>query len=484
VAPHGDVRDRDAERAGGRRAAARPAAGGAGLTADDDGGTDTTSGTLSPEERTARRWRRFVVDTTAFRVSHDFRLLLVGGVVNRVGSQLTLVALPTQMYLLTGSPLLVGLLGLVEFVPFAVLSLFGGAVADRYDRRYVLATAQAAMAVTTAGLAAVTFTGHTTAAVLFAFAAVAGAGSAFDGPVRTALEIQVIPREHIRSAVSLGYGVSQVSQIAGPAIGGLLIAWLGFGWAYALDAVSFLALVVAALRIRHRAPGDRTAHEPVLRSIVAGLRFALGERALFGSFVIDIVAMTFGMPKALFPILSLTVFDAGVAGTGFLLSALAAGAMVAALTSGWLTHVRRLGRIVVVAVVVWGLAVAVAGVVGTFAAALVCFAIAGAADSVSAVCRSTILQVVTTEEMRGRMSALFMLVVGGGPYVGDVESGAAAALLGVRPAVVSGGLLSSVGAVLVAVLCPQLYRFDSDDYRHPPEPGDGGGGAGYPTGSG
>jgi len=398
-------------------------------------------------------------------VSRDFRLLLVGGVVNRVGSQLTLVALPTQMYLLTESPLLVGLIGFVEFVPFALLSLFGGAVADRYDRRWVLAVSQAAMALTTAGLAAVTFTGATTAAVLFAFAAAAGAATAFDGPVRTALEIQVIPREHIRSAVSLGYGVSQVSNVAGPAVGGLVVAWLGFAWAYAVDAVTFLALIVAALLIRHRAPGDRTAHEPVLRSIAAGLRFAVAERALLGSFVIDIVAMTFGMPKALFPVLSLTVFDAGVEGTGFLLSALAAGALVAAMTSGWLTGVRRLGRIVVAAVVVWGLAVAVAGLVGTFAAALVCFAVAGAADSVSAVCRSTILQTVTTDEMRGRMSALFMLVVGGGPYVGDVESGAAAALFGVRPAVVSGGILSSVGAVLVALLCPQLYRFDSDDHR-------------------
>jgi MFS family permease len=375
------------------------------------------------------------------------------------------------MYLLTESPLLVGLIGLVEFVPFALLSLFGGAVADRYDRRWVLAISQAAMALTTAGLAAVTFAGATTPAVLFAFAAATGAATAFDGPVRTALEIQVIPREHIRSAVSLGYGLSQVSSVAGPAVGGLVIAWLGFGWAYAVDAVTFLALIAAALLIRHRAPGDRTAHEPVLRSIAAGLRFAVAERALLGSFVIDIVAMTFGMPKALFPVLSLAVFDAGVEGTGFLLSALAAGALVAAMTSGWLTGVRRLGRIVVAAVVVWGLAVAVAGVVGTFAAALVCFAVAGAADSVSAVCRSTILQTVTTDEMRGRMSALFMLVVGGGPYVGDLESGAAAAAVGVRPAVVSGGVLSSVGAVLVAVLCPQLWRFDSDAYRPLVAPG-------------
>lgn len=409
-------------------------------------------------------WRRFVVDTSAFRVSRDFRLLLVGGVVNRVGSQLTLVALPTQMYLLTHSPLLVGLIGLVEFAPFALLSLFGGALADRYDRRYVLAVSQTAMAATTGGLAAVTATGHAGAGVLFGFAALTGAASAFDGPVRQALEVQVIPREHLRSAVSLGYGVAQVSVVAGPAAGGLLVAWLGFAWAYAVDAVTFLALVAAALLIRHRAPGD-AGHEPVLRSIVEGLRFAYRERALFGSFVIDVVAMTFGMPKALFPVLSLTVFDAGVEGTGFLLSALAAGALVAAMTSGWLTGVRRLGRVVVAAVVVWGLAVTAAGVMGTFAGALVCFAVAGAADSVSAVCRSTMLQTIATDELRGRMSALFMLVVGGGPYLGDVESGAAAALFGVRPAVVSGGLLSSLGAVLVAVLCPQLYRFDSDDYR-------------------
>jgi MFS family permease len=410
-----------------------------------------------------------IVDTSAFRVSRDFRLLLVGGVVNRIGSTLTLVALPTQMYLLTRSPLLVGLLGLVEFLPFALLSLFGGAIADRYDRRHVLAVSQAAMAVTTAGLAAVTAAGQASAAVLLAFAALTGAASAFDGPVRTALEIQVIPREHMRSAVSLTYGVAQVSTVAGPAAGGLLIAWLGFAWAYAVDAVTFLALIGAALMIRHRAPGDRE-HEPMLRSIAEGLRFAYRERALFGSFVIDIVAMTFGMPKALFPVLSLAVFDAGVAGTGFLLSALAAGALVAAMTSGWLSGVRRLGRVVVGAVVVWGLAIAAAGVMGTFAGALVCFAIAGAADSVSAVCRSTILQTVATEEMRGRMSALFMLVVGGGPYLGDAEAGGAAALFGVRPAVVSGGLLSSLGAVLVAVLCPQLYRFDSDDYRDDTRP--------------
>jgi MFS family permease len=410
-----------------------------------------------------------VVDTSAFRVSRDFRLLLVGGAVNRVGTQITVVALPTQMYLLTGSPLLVGLIGLAEFVPFAVLSLFGGAIADRYDRRWVLAVSQTLMAIVTAALAVVTFSGNVSVPVLFGFAAITGASTAFDGPVRTALEIQVVPREHIRSAVSLGYGVSQVAQVAGPAVGGLVIGWIGFGWAYALDAVTFTALIVAALLVRHRSPPTGEAREPVLREILEGLRFAVRERALFGSFVIDVVAMTFGMPKALFPILSLTVFDAGVQGTGFLLSALAAGAMVAALTSGWLAGVRRLGRIVVAAVVVWGLAVTVAGVVGTFAAALVCFAIAGAADSVSAVCRSTILQIVTTDEMRGRMSAVFMLVVGGGPYAGDVESGAAAALLGVRPAVVSGGILSSVGAVGVALLFPQLYRFDSDDYKPPPE---------------
>jgi MFS family permease len=410
-----------------------------------------------------------VVDTSAFRVSRDFRLLLVGGAVNRVGTQITVVALPTQMYLLTGSPLLVGLIGLAEFVPFAVLSLFGGAIADRYDRRWVLAVSQTLMAIVTAALAVVTFSGNVSVPVLFGFAAITGASMAFDGPVRTALEIQVVPREHIRSAVSLGYGVSQVAQVAGPAVGGLVIGWIGFGWAYALDAVTFTALIVAALLVRHRAPPTGEVREPVLREILEGLRFAVRERALFGSFVIDVVAMTFGMPKALFPILSLTVFDAGVQGTGFLLSALAAGAMVAALTSGWLAGVRRLGRIVVAAVVVWGLAVTVAGVVGTFAAALVCFAIAGAADSVSAVCRSTILQIVTTDEMRGRMSAVFMLVVGGGPYAGDVESGAAAALLGVRPAVVSGGILSSVGAVGVALLFPQLYRFDSDHYKPPPE---------------
>lgn len=416
------------------------------------------------------RWRRLlravVVDTTAFRMSRDYRLLLTGGVISRLGSQMTFVALPIQMYQLTGSPWKVGLLGIAEFAPFALLSLFGGAVSDRYDRRMVLVWSQAALAAVIGVLAVTTGVGVAGPLLLYALAGCAGAATAFDGPVRQALLVQVLPAEHLRSAVSLSYGVVQVTKVVGPALGGFMVAWFGLGTVYAVDAVTFAGLIVTVLLVRHRpAPKARTERPPVLRSIGESLAFVRRERAMLGSFGIDLMAMTFGMPRALFPVLALHTYQVGPEGTGLMLSAVSFGAVGAALTSGWLRRVRRLGRIVVFAVFCWGAAVAVAGIMPVFAGVLVCFALAGAADSVSAVCRATIVQTITTEEMRGRMSAMYIMVVGSGPYLGDAQAGTLGSLLSPRVAVFSGGLVSMAGAVLIAVLCPQLYRFDSEDYK-------------------
>jgi len=202
--------------------------------------------------------------------------------------------------------------------------------------------------------------------------------------------------------------------------------------------------------------------EAVLRSIGEGLRFVRGNRALMGSFAIDLVAMTFGMPRALFAVLSVSVFGAGAAGTGLLYAAVAAGATVAALTTGWLAHARRLGRIVIVAVVAWGAAIALAGLAGSLWIAAVLLALAGAADSISAVCRSTINQSVTPDHLRGRMSSVFSLVVTSGPRLGDVEAGSAAALGGVRFSIVSGGLACIAGVGLIMLAFPALLRYDAD----------------------
>jgi MFS family permease len=195
--------------------------------------------------------------------------------------------------------------------------------------------------------------------------------------------------------------------------------------------------------------------------VAEGLRFVRGNQALMGSFAIDLVAMTFGMPRALFPVLAISVYGAGAAGTGLLFAAVATGATIAALTTGWLSHVRRLGLIVIWAVVVWGIAIAAAGLVGSLWLAAALLAVAGAADSVSAVCRSAINQTVTPDHLRGRMSSVFSLVVTSGPRLGDVEAGAAAALGGVRFSVVSGGLACIAGVVVVVASFPALVRYDA-----------------------
>jgi MFS family permease len=221
-------------------------------------------------------------------------------------------------------------------------------------------------------------------------------------------------------------------------------------------------MVAAAAMLSPQRPAEVEEHEPVLRSIASGLRFVRGERALVGSFAIDLVAMTFGMPRALFPVLSLSVYHAGAAGTGALYASVAAGATVAALTTGWLGRARYLGRIVVGAVIVWGAAIAMAGLTTTLVVALVLFAVAGAADSVSAVCRSTISQTLTPDHMRGRMSSVFMLVVASGPRLGDVEAGAVASIASPRFSVVSGGLACVAGVALIVVAFPQLVGYDGD----------------------
>jgi MFS family permease len=258
--------------------------------------------------------------------------------------------------------------------------------------------------------------------------------------------------------------LSTLTMVLGPAIGGLMIAALGLSWTYAVDAVSCAAMVLAVLAMMPQPPIRLGPPARLGSSIAEGLRYVRGNQALLGSFAIDLVAMVFGMPRALFAVLSVSVYHAGAAGAGALYSSVAAGATAAALTTGWLRHVSRLGRVVVCAVIVWGVAVAVAGLAESLWLAAVLFAMAGAADSVSAVCRTTINQTVTPDHMRGRMSAVFSLVVTGGPRLGDIESGAVAGAAGPRFSVVSGGVLCVLGVGAVVLAFPALLRYDADDW--------------------
>lgn len=420
---------------------------------------------------------RIAVDVRPLRESRDFRLLTAGSLITGLGTQATLVALPYQVYVLTNSAFLVGLIGAAELVPLILASLFGGALADRFDRRRLLLGCQLALVAIAAALALAAYAGPPPVWLLFVLAAAMAGAAAIERVVRAAIVPKTVRPERLRGALSLTYGLYQLTQIAGPGVGGLLIAALGIASPYTLDAVSCLGMAAAAAAMSPQPPVAVAAHEPVLRSIRDGLAFVRRVRALLGSFVIDLSAMTFGMPRALFPVLSLSVYHAGAAGAGLLYAAVAAGSTIAALTTGWLLDARYLGRIVLAAVAAWGIFIALAGLVDTLWPAAALFALAGAADSVSAVCRSTISQTLTPDRMRGRMSSIFSLVVAGGPRLGDIESGTVAALTSPAFSVVSGGLVCFASVGLIAAAFPQLAAYDgavvgAGELAEPADPGE------------
>jgi MFS family permease len=414
--------------------------------------------------------RRLLPDLTPFRRSRDLRLIVAGNFISNLGAQATLVALPYQLYLITHSAFLVGLLGAVELGPLVGMSLVGGAVADRSDRRRLLLATQLGVVAGAGGLAVAAFIGHPALATLYLLGGLLAGFNALQNAARSAIIPGLVPeRELLAPAIAANYGLSTLSMVVGPGLGGLLIASFGVQAAYTIDAASCCLVVLTVLPIAPQPPLTVThATESLTRSIAEGLRYVRGNRALVGSFAIDMVAMTFGMPRALFAVLAVSVYHAGAGGTGLLYVAVALGATVAAALSGWIGHARRLGVICIWAVVVWGVAIAAAGLMGSIWLAATMLAIAGGADSISAVCRSTINQTVTPDRMRGRMSSVFGLVVTGGPRLGDVESGTVAGVAGVRFSVVSGGLACLIGVVAIVVAFGPLVRYDTEDWLQAP----------------
>jgi MFS family permease len=407
--------------------------------------------------------RRVAVDLAPLRASHDLRLLLLGEFLTGLGTQAALVALPFQLYTQTGSAFLTGLLGAVELVPMITAGLWGGAIADRMDRRRLLLIVQIGLVACAGALAAGALSGEPPVWLLYVLGGLLAGCGTVEGVTRTAIVPNLVAPEHLRGALALAFGLGTLTAVIGPGVGGLLIAAGGVEVAYLLDAGTCLAMAVAVWRMGPQLPHGEHAEEAGIRqSIAEGLRFVRGNQALKGSFAIDLFAMTFGMPRALFPVLALTVYDAGASGTGLLYASVAAGATVAALTTGWLRHTRRLGRVVIWAVVAWGLAIAAAGLVSSLWLAAGCLFVAGAADSVSAVSRSIINQTVTPDALRGRMSSAFMLVVTSGPRLGDIESGVVASATSARFAVASGGLACLAGVVVVLFAFPALLAYDAE----------------------
>ncbi|MDX6656473.1 MAG: hypothetical protein QOH62_1266 [Solirubrobacteraceae bacterium] len=411
--------------------------------------------------RTMPRLPRITADLTPLRASRELRLLVLGNFVSGMGTQAALVALPYQVYVQTHSALKTGLLGAAELGPLVLMALVGGALADRVDRRRLLLLDQIALVLIACALCALALAGSPPLGALYVLAGLLAGFGAIQNVTRSAIVPNLVEPERLHAALAVNFGLYQLTMVIGPALGGLLIGVAGIAAAYGVDAVSCFAMVFALLGMAPQLPHRSDAERPsIRRSIGDGLSFVRRSQALMGSFAIDLVAMTFGMPRALFPVLAVGVYGAGAGGTGLLFAAVSAGATVAALTTRWLDRVHRLGRIVIGAVLVWGLAIALAGSANGlwFAAALL--AVAGAADSVSAVCRAIINQTVTPDAMRGRMSSVFSLVVTSGPRLGDIESGAVASLTSARFSMASGGLACLAGTAAVVAAFPALASYD------------------------
>ncbi|MBI3747653.1 MAG: MFS transporter [Chloroflexi bacterium] len=402
--------------------------------------------------------RRFLLDVAPLRRDRDFRWLWSGQAISGIGNQVTRVALPFQVYVLTGSTLAIGALTFFQLVPILLFALGAGSLADAVDRRRLLLVTQTGLAVCSLALAGLALGGEAPVPALFAVAFVAAGLGAVDQPTRASTIPRLVPTERLSAAIALNQLNFQMASIVGPAVGGLLIATVGLAGAYVADVVSFVASFVALVAIRPLPP-MRDAARPGLAAIAEGLRFARQRRAILGSFVIDLDAMIFGMPTSLFPVLALDVFKTGAAGFGLLAAAPAAGAFLGALLSGWVTAVTRTGRAVVAAVVGWGLAITAFGLVTfSFPLALAFLAAAGAADVFSAVFRSTLVQLETPDGLRGRIMSIHGLVVTSGPRLGDIEAAGVAALVGPQAAVVSGGVLCLLGVVAVVRSFPELAR--------------------------
>jgi MFS family permease len=402
--------------------------------------------------------RRLVVDITPLRESPRFRILYLGQLLAHFGRQITIVAVPYQVYLITDSTLAVGALGIAQFIPLIAGSLVGGAVADAFDRRKLLVLGYVVVGLTAVGLMLNASAATPALWPLYALSALNAAIGAVTTPARMAAIPALLRRELLPSGFALNSTMHEVAAAVGPALAGLLIAQYSLPLTYAAEAVAFAAAAFTLLWVGPLRPegGGRAVS---VSSIKEGLTYLKGQPLLQSGFLIDLNAMIFGMPHALFPALGTEIFGGDASTVGLLYAAPGVGALIAALTSGWVGSVSRRGRVVVIAVVVWGVAITIFGLISFLPLALLLLAAAGAADVVSAVFRNTILQLVVPDSLRGRLSAVHTAVVGGGPRLGDLEAGLVASLTSVRFSVVSGGIACVIGALAIARFMPRLWNY-------------------------
>jgi MFS family permease len=406
--------------------------------------------------------RGWAIDTTPLRNRH-FRRLFWGVAATMLGQQMTLVAVPFQVYALTGSSLLVGVTSIVALVPLIVFGLLGGAIADAMDRRRLLLITSVGAAVTSGLLALqALLPGGGNLVLLWVLTACVSGFAAVNQPTRSAVIPAIVGPSGVAGANALSMTVRQAGVIVGPLLAGVLIGMGELFLAYAVDAVGFL---IAALLLRGLPPlppgrvVGRLRLGAAVRGVGEGFAFLRTQPVLLMTFVVDIIAMTFAWPQAVFPELADTRFAGSPNSLGWLFAGVSIGALVMGLTSGWVTRVDRQGAYVLGAIAVWGIAIIGFGLAPTLWLAVLCLAVAGAGDMVSAVLRTSMLQLAAPEEMRGRMQGVFVVVVTGGPRLGDLRAGALASAASVSVAMVSGGIVVLVAMAVVALAVPSFWLF-------------------------
>lgn len=412
-------------------------------------------------------------EATAVRVSpfvalryRDFRLLWLGQLISQAGSQMQFVAVNWHIYQLTGSPLALGLVGLVRFVPIVVFSLIGGAAADALDRRRLMLVTQSTVALVAAVLGVMTLAGRDSPVLIYALLAVAAAAFAFDNPARQSLIPNLVSPEHLPNALSLNTTMFQTASIVGPALAGFVIGSGPHGVAlvYLINALSFLTVIVALLLMRTSGKAAEL-RQMNLAALLEGLHFVRRSPIILSTMLLDFIATFFASATMLLPVFARDILHVGSEGYGLLSAAPAIGAILAGSAMSFLGRVRRQGAILLWAVAVYGLATVLFGLSPWFGASLFFLALSGAADTVSTVLRGTIRQLMTPDRLRGRMTAVNMVFFMGGPQLGELEAGVAAALLGTQLSVALGGIGCLIAVAVVAARVPRLRQYHGDEAR-------------------
>ena len=397
-----------------------------------------------------------LIDLSPLRISRDYRLLFFGQLISAFGTAMSFVVVPVQVYQLTGSTLLVGLLSASEFVLILLMAFVGGAYADFIDKRKMLRLTEIGQTLVTALLVFNATLTHPRVRLLFVCAAAHAGLVALQRPSFESLMQKIVPLELMSSVSALNSLRWNVTTILGPSLAGIILARYGATTAYSIDLLTFVASLTAVFLIRAVPAPTQIEARPNLNSVVEGLQYAWRRKDILGTYLIDMNAMFFGMPAALFPAMA-TQFGAGT--VGFFYAAPSVGALAATLTSGWARKVNRHGLLVALAAALWGVAIILFGLAHNLYLALFFLALAGGLDMISALFRLTIWSQTIPHYLRGRLAGLELISYTSGPKLGDAEAGIVATLFSVRTSIVSGGVLCVVGTAIISLLIPQFIRY-------------------------